>query len=386
MKIVWLSDLDLRGSGYKNISIPVCEGLVERGHEVMAVGLGYNNEEHPFPFSLLPAGNLRESVATALNLQNMWGAEVLVVALDIPLQEQIINHGYLRERKMKYVGLFPVEAPPLCTSWSMILMQMDKSLVISEFGTKAVQEAGVNADFMQVGVDLEAWKMTTPEEKSTLRSSFGFDDETFVVLTVADNQERKNLVAGMDMFAEFAKDKENVKYVLVTREHNRVGWKLRDYATEIGINDKLAIFERGMSHEQLWTTYAISDVFLLPSKAEGLGLPLLEAMAVGLPCIATDCTGMAELLADDRGKLITTEYTHRDPFGNGKRWWIDKDYGFMALDELYSHIKTGGWNSESVPQMIDDARKYVESRTWDIAVDQVEKSLLEIVGDDNEST
>ena len=52
MRIAWLSDLDLSGSGYKNISIPVCSGLVERGHEVMAIGLGYKNEEHPFPFPL----------------------------------------------------------------------------------------------------------------------------------------------------------------------------------------------------------------------------------------------------------------------------------------------------------------------------------------------
>ena len=379
MKIVWLSDLDLRGSGYKNISVPVCSGLVERGHEVMAIGLGYNNEEHPFPFGILPAGNLREAVGSAINLQNMWEADALIVALDIPLQEQIINHGYLRERKMKYVGMFPIEAPPLCMSWAMVLMQMDKSIIISEFGTEEAQKMGVNADFMQVGIDTEAWHQVTPEEKSKLRGSFGFDDETFVVLTVADNQERKNLVAGMDMFAEFSKDKENVKYVMVTREHNRVGWKLRDYAQEIGISDKLQIFERGMDDKQLWTTYAVSDVFLLPSKAEGLGLPLLEAMAVGLPCIATDCTGMKELLSDGRGWRLDYQFTHRDPFGNGFRHWVDVNDGIVMLQYIYK-------NSESkVCQIgIENARKYVEGRTWDIAIDQMEKALLELMEDENE--
>jgi glycosyltransferase involved in cell wall biosynthesis len=80
----------------------------------------------------------------------------------------------------------------------------------------------------------------------------------------------------------------------VTREHNPVGWKLRDYAQEIGISENFMIFERGMSHRDLWVTYAISDVFLLPSKAEGLGMPLLEAMAVGIPCIATNCAIVRE--------------------------------------------------------------------------------------------
>jgi len=370
MKIVWLSDLDLRGSGYKNISIPVCSGLVGKGHEVIAIGLGYNNEEHPFPFAILPAGNLREATGSILNLQNMWGADAVVVALDVPLQEQIINHGYLRERKLKYVGLFPIEAEPLCFSWAMVLMQMDKTVVISEFGTEEAHKAGVDSAFMQVGIDTEAWALVDPEDKLKMRQAFGFDEDTFVVLTVADNQERKNLVAGMDMFAEFAQDKDNARYVMVTREHNRVGWKLRDYANEIGISEKLMIFERGMDHKQLWTTYAISDVFLLPSKAEGLGMPLLEAMAVGIPCIATDCTGMRELLQDDRGILLDYDYTHRDPFGNGFRRWVDIPQGIMALENVYEL-------REDVKKITEKARKYAEGRTWDIAVDQMEKALLE---------
>jgi len=250
-------------------------------------------------------------------------------------------------------------------------------MVISEFGTKEAQRMNINASHLQIGIDTEAWKMVTPEDKMKMRGSFGFDENTFVVLTVADNQERKNLVAGMDMFAEFSKDKENVKYVMVTREHNRVGWKLRNYAQEIGISENLLIFERGMSHEQLWTTYAVSDVFLLPSKAEGLGLPLLEAMAVGIPCIATNCTGMKELLSG-RGYLVDYEYTHRDPFGNGSRYWINKHHGFGCLNRTYYREAADGPITDGY---VKDARKYVESRTWDIAVEQMEKALLETVGE-----
>ena len=370
-----MSDFDLNGSGYANISAPVCSGLVERGHEVKAIGVGYDNQEHDFPFQLLPARNIKEASAEVLNLQNSWEAEIVVVALDIPIQERIINAPYLRDRKLKYVGLFPVEADPLCFSWAMVLMQMDKALVISEFGTEEARKAGVEADYVQVGLDIESWARVEPEQKSKLRTSFGFDDDTFVVLTVADNQERKNLVAAMDMFKEFAKDKENVHYVMVTREHNPVGWKLRDYAQEIGISDKLMIFERGMSHRDLWVTYVISDIFLLTSKAEGLGMPLLEAMAVGIPCVATNCTGMAELLSAGRGMLLDYEFTHRDPFGNGFRYWVNIRSGIEMLNQIYI-------GSDTLQDIQYDARKYVEKRTWDIAIDQVEKALLEVLDEE----
>jgi len=137
------------------------------------------------------------------------------------------------------------------------------------------------------------------------------------------------------------------------------------------------LLERGIPHRELWITYAISDVFLLTSKAEGLGMPLMEAMAVGLPCIATNCTGMAELLADGRGSLIDykEECTHIDPFGNGHRYWIDTDDGTESLQYMYEEeYKSLEWD------MIGDARHYVETRTWDIAVDQVEKAILEACG------
>ena len=375
MKIIWLSDLDLRGSGYANISVPVCSGLIGKGHDVKVIGLGYNGEEHSFPFQLLPSRNLQEATGAAINLEKVWGADILVVALDIPWQERIMTSPYLQEMEMKYMGIFPVEADPLCFSWGAILMRMDRAMVISKFGQEEANKLGIEADYLQVGIDTESWPPISEEEKKKLRLSFGFTDDLFVVLTVADNQERKNLSEAMDIFAEFAKDKPHARYVLVTREHNQVGWKLRDYAQEIGISDKFMILERGMPQRELWVCYAISDVFLLASKAEGLGMPLLEAMSVGIPCIATNCTGMSELLADSRGWLVDyrEECTHRDPFGNGRRYWIDKEDGNKILDFVY--------RNGNIQETLDSARKYVETRTWDIAVDQVEKSILEACGE-----
>ena len=91
------------------------------------------------------------------------------------------------------------------------------------------------------------------------------------MLTEAYNQERKNLSAALEMFAEFAENHEDARYILVTTEHSLVGWNLRDLVQELGIADKFLLLERGMPQKELWKVYAISDTFLLPSKAEGLG-------------------------------------------------------------------------------------------------------------------
>jgi glycosyltransferase involved in cell wall biosynthesis len=49
---------------------------------------------------------------------------------------------------------------------------------------------------------------------------------------------------------------------------------------------------------------ALFDVFVLPSEIEGFSLALLEAMARGLPCIATDVGGNREALSDGAGVLV----------------------------------------------------------------------------------
>jgi len=371
-KIVYISDLDAIGSGYFSLSIPLCQGLSDKGYDVKIVGLGNRGQEHDFDFSIIPVKNLKEASGVVQNLWNNWRFDVCVISMDIPIQEKFLQS--FQNRPFKYVGIMPVESDPLCMSWARVLNQMDKALIISQFGTDEARKAGVDADHIQLGIDANSWRIPLPNERKALRDNMGFFDDDFVVLTISDNQERKNLSHAMNIIKGASEKIPNLKYVLVTREHNPVGWKLRDYATKIGIGDKLMIFERGMDFKRLWGIYASSDAFLLSSKCEGLGLPLLESMAVGIPTLATSSTGMKELLSDNRGILVDYDYVHTDCFGNGNRYWINRK---DAAKKLYSIYK----NPRKYSKMIKNAREYVENRNWEIAVNILDKSIQELFFD-----
>jgi glycosyltransferase involved in cell wall biosynthesis len=108
--------------------------------------------------------------------------------------------------------------------------------------------------------------------------------------------------------------------------------------------------------------------YLLAGGAAHNCIPILEAMACGVPVIATNCTAISELLADGRGLLVDYEYQHRDCFGNGWRYWFSKDDGVRKLNQVYEH----GFD-------IEPARKYVEQRTWDIPAKQLNDAIVKLL-------
>jgi glycosyltransferase involved in cell wall biosynthesis len=99
--------------------------------------------------------------------------------------------------------------------------------------------------------------------------------------------------------------------------------KLERRAAELGIADRV-FFTGVLPPFELGRVYAEADVFVLPSVSEGMPLVLLEAMACGIPVLATRLPGVASLVDDwetgilvkpgDTGELIMgLRFLERDP-------------------------------------------------------------------------
>jgi glycosyltransferase involved in cell wall biosynthesis len=373
-KILVVTDCDFRGSGYYYIAVPLFTKLAEMGHEVRIVGLTYEGQEHYYPFSIIPCKDTNDACAIVHNLCAipLAAPDVIVVALDIPLQ--IFFHEKLRGYGKPYVAITPLENGPLCMTWAGALLNTDWVFFISELGKQEAMKAGLSkVDHLQIGIDTNFWRVPSFEEKATIRKGMGISEDEFVILTVAENQERKNLWAALSVTAKLKEMGRKVKHVLVTSPDSPYGWKLRDLSVTLGISQELMMMNKGMPLENLWSLYAMSDCFLLTSKAEGLGMPVLEAMATGVPVVGTDTGAITELLSDHKGFPISPDYVFTDVWGNSERRMINIRYATNMIETMFLEE-----NKPLVNSVVKTARAYTETRTWDIPAKQLDERIKEL--------
>ncbi|MBV9081965.1 MAG: glycosyltransferase family 4 protein [Acidobacteriaceae bacterium] len=98
-------------------------------------------------------------------------------------------------------------------------------------------------------------------------------------------------------------------------------------AVELGLTDKVQFLGDRSDVARL---LAEADIFVLPSKWEGLPLSILEAMRAGLPVVATDIGGVAEAVADGVTGYLTT-------LGDVMQL-SDRVQKLIALPELITHM------------------------------------------------
>jgi glycosyltransferase involved in cell wall biosynthesis len=131
------------------------------------------------------------------------------------------------------------------------------------------------------------------------------------------------------------------------------------------------------SKEQLLGLYSSCDAFVFPSRAEGWGLPAIEAVASGLPIISTFYSGHTEFLQAAESslfKISTTLQPIDDP--EYQRYWPSDsgDYGRWA-EPLVSSIAEGltvmrQRHSEFAEAARDSSSRVRESFSWNAAANK----------------
>lgn len=188
-------------------------------------------------------------------------------------------------------------------------------VAVSRFGREMFADAGLAAEYIPHGIEAAAWPREP--DKAAVRRELGLPEGAFVAGLCAQNvgvPSRKAFPEQFRGFAYFAsrlyRGREAI--LLCHAEPDRKdGLNLRELAAALGITGSVRFASHAyMSHAQMLAWYQSLDVLLAATYGEGFGLPVVEALAAGIPVIATDCSALREKIGRDCGWLV-----------GGNPWW-----------------------------------------------------------------
>ncbi len=227
----------------------------------------------------------------------------------------------------------------------------DKIIAVSECTKRDVVKLyGVDPQKVVVtyqGCDESFWHEATEEEKSAARNTLNLPQR--YILYVGTVERRKNLMLLAKALTHLPKD---VCVVAIGKRTAYAG-EVEHFCAANGLSDRLRICS-GVSFKLFPAVYQMADAVVYPSRFEGFGIPLLEAIVSGIPAIG--CTGSCLEEAGGPGSIYVNP---------------DDDEGLAAsIDKVLT-------DSELRKTMIDMGRDYA----MNFRQDKLTEKLLEVYAD-----
>lgn len=223
------------------------------------------------------------------------------------------NLEYLaRYRSGHEQGSAPIGARAVATVLARadryVLRRCDEVLVLSDYSRRQV--ADLDAAALQrttvapAGVDLDQFRPAADaEERRTCKEAVGLGHvDAPIALSVRRLVPRMGLTDLLDATATLIRN--GLRMHLAIAGDGEQKDALRQHASDLGLEDSVSFLGR-VPDADLVALYRAADVFVLPTRSlEGFGMVTAEALASGLPVVATDAGASAEVLSGVAGARL----------------------------------------------------------------------------------
>jgi glycosyltransferase involved in cell wall biosynthesis len=236
------------------------------------------------------------------------------------------------------------------------LESASRVFAVSESLRQVALGLGIAPDKVRVignGVDLEKF---VPLEQAQCRRELGIADTAPVLISVGGLVERKGFHRVIACLPALRKTHPGLQYLIVGGAGPEGDWteRLKKQVEDLGLGECVR-FLGVLPPDRLSLPLSAADVFVLATRNEGWANVFLEAMACGLPVVATDVGGNREVVCRaDQGAIV--------PFGDE-----------AALSEAIHAALDQEWDRAAI-------RYYAEQNTWSKRVDVLVQEFQEIQG------
>lgn len=147
-----------------------------------------------------------------------------------------------------------------------------------------------------VGIDLDKFQKKEPTRQE-IRNKLGIPDGKIILMSVGELTKRKNHMVVIDALARLKE--YDILYVICGDGPLKA--QLRAKAEELGVRDRVKLLGFRKDIAEL---HKAADIFVFPSLQEGLPVAVMEAMASGLPIVASKIRGNEDLISNNQGGYL----------------------------------------------------------------------------------
>jgi glycosyltransferase involved in cell wall biosynthesis len=359
MKILWQSASPACNSGYGKVSRELIRRLKAAGHTITVATKHPSFGRHTWEGTDILPG---QDVGYLCDFMKAYKYDLSFTLWDIWMLAD--KRKFPKDRWAAYV---PIDTNALSVQLGNVLKETRWQVAMSRHGERAMTDAGLAPMYGPHGVDMTTLRPDA-EARATFRKDFGWDDETFVIGSVGLNyrDDRKGFIPLMQAFKVFHERHPKSRLYL----HTDAGTKGGDaipfarIANSLGIGawvawpDQMSYYLNLIGEDWLRAAYNGMDVFALPTRGEGFGIPAIDAQACGVPVILTNNTTGPELC--ETGWLI--DVAERD-----LRWLTNDAWRHEPqMDAVLDALETAhtAWRSNLWPEMKAQARERVLGYDW----------------------
>ncbi|WP_372922003.1 glycosyltransferase [Roseovarius sp.] len=214
------------------------------------------------------------------------------------------------------IGYFfwELDKPAYCHYLGMDLL--DEIWVSTEYGVEIYKPDAQGKPVVNVGMCFEEMPdITRDDSRAFVERRFRFNDQHFVCLVAFDSfsfVQRKNPVSVLQAFQKAFEGVPNARLVVKTQNRDSVfdpvQVQLWDRVDTITASDpRIVVMNETLSYRDLLRLKAGSDCYVSLHKSEGWGFGMIEAMALGVPVVATAYSGNMDFCSDETAWLVDYE-------------------------------------------------------------------------------
>lgn len=190
------------------------------------------------------------------------------------------------------------------------IREADLCLCVSQHWQHELQrQYGIHAPRVINGVRLARFAQPSASTQARLQEQYGMSGSP-IYLTVGGIEPRKNSIRLLHAFAQVRLYHPTAQLVIAGGatlfDYHAYREQFQTTVRDLGLEPSL-ILPGVVSDADLPTLYHLADAFVFPSLKEGWGLVVLEAIAAGLPVIASDQPPFTEFLTSQQALLVDPE-------------------------------------------------------------------------------